>query len=495
MPFRPPKREEIACRSRQTPLRQRRRPLRSATRAAGPFSACWSSACSSSCSTTRCSTSRCGRSPIRCTVSARARASSSGRSTPTPWSSPVCCSPGASSATGSAAAACCSPAWSCSASRRSPSAYAQTPDQLICARALMGIGGAAVMPATLSIISNVFDPRERGKAIGVWAGAVGLGVAIGPVVGGALLEHFWWGSVFLINVPIVVIGVIADPRGSCPSRATRSRAGSTSSVSLLSIVGLIALVYGIIDGGDHGFGRHPVVGLDHRRRRGAGRVRGVGAAHRRSRRWTCGCSATRGSRPRSASVGLVFFAAMGTLFFIAFYLQLVRGYSPLQSRPAVDAVRGRAADLRAAERRAWCAGSDRRRSARSGSRWSRWPCSGSPRLGAHTPIWVLGVLLLRPGRRHGQRDAAGDRVDHGVAAAGEGRRRLGDQQHGPAGRRRARRRGPRFGAVRRSTASRIGDHLGAVPAGQRGRRRRLDLGDLRCRGEPAAHGQPAAAGR
>src|SRR5690606_31384388 len=73
------------------------------------------------------------------------------------------------------------------------SAYAQTPTQLIWARALLGIGGAAVMPSTLSIISNVFDPRERGRAIGVWAGAVGLGIAIGPVVGGGLLERFWWG--------------------------------------------------------------------------------------------------------------------------------------------------------------------------------------------------------------------------------------------------------------------------------------------------------------
>src|SRR5439155_3490980 len=74
------------------------------------------------------------------------------------------------------------------------SAYAQDPSQLIAARALMGIGGAAVLPATLSIIANVFEPRERGRAIGVWAGSVGLAVAIGPIVGGFLLERYWWGS-------------------------------------------------------------------------------------------------------------------------------------------------------------------------------------------------------------------------------------------------------------------------------------------------------------
>src|SRR4051794_6337261 len=134
------------------------------------------------------------------------------------------------------------------------SAYASTPTQLIWARALMGIGGAAVMPSTLSIISNVFDPRERAKAIGAWAGAVGLAVAIGPVLGGFLLEHFWWGSVFLINVPIVVVGVVLILVMVPESRDPKPGRIDVVGVAL-SIAGLVALVYGIIDGGEHGFDR------------------------------------------------------------------------------------------------------------------------------------------------------------------------------------------------------------------------------------------------
>ena len=80
----------------------------------------------------------------------------------------------------------------------------------ILCRAVMGVGAAFVMPATLSILTNVFhDPRERGRAIGIWAGVSGIGIAIGPITGGLLLKHFWWGSVFLVNIPIVVVALIA----------------------------------------------------------------------------------------------------------------------------------------------------------------------------------------------------------------------------------------------------------------------------------------------
>jgi EmrB/QacA subfamily drug resistance transporter len=209
------------------------------------------------------------------------------------------------------------------------SAYSHSPDQLILARALMGIGGAAIMPSTLSIISNVFDPRERGRAIGIWAAAVGLGVAIGPVVGGALLEHFWWGSVFLINVPILVAGVIAAVLIVPESR--NPQPGRVDLVGVaLSIVGLIALVYGIIDGGDHGFDRLQALGSI---AVGLAVLAGFVWYEGRTDHPSLDVRLFRDARFSSAvaSIGLVFFAAMGMMFFLAFYLQLVRGYSPLES--------------------------------------------------------------------------------------------------------------------------------------------------------------------
>jgi len=209
------------------------------------------------------------------------------------------------------------------------SAYAQDPGQLVGARAVMGIGAAAIMPVTLSIISNVFDPRERARAIGVWAGAVGLAIAIGPILGGVLLENFWWGSVFLINVPVVVVGIIAVSLLVPESR--NPDAGQVDLLGvLLSVAGLVALVYGIIDGGEHGFDR-PSVWIWT-----AGGVTVLAAFVLWERRATFPSLDVRLFRdPRfsaaSAAIGLIFFAGMGTFFFVSFYLQLVRGYTPLQT--------------------------------------------------------------------------------------------------------------------------------------------------------------------
>ncbi|MHB1974890.1 MAG: MFS transporter, partial [Acidimicrobiales bacterium] len=96
------------------------------------------------------------------------------------------------------------------ASGSAASAFSGSPASLIAARAFMGIGSAAIMPSTLSILTNVFtDGAARAKAIGIWSGTTGLGIAIGPIVGGWLLDHYWWGSVFLINVPIALVGLAA----------------------------------------------------------------------------------------------------------------------------------------------------------------------------------------------------------------------------------------------------------------------------------------------
>jgi EmrB/QacA subfamily drug resistance transporter len=210
------------------------------------------------------------------------------------------------------------------------SAYAQDPLQLIVARALMGLGGAAIMPATLAIISNVFPFNERGKAIGIWAGGVGIAVAIGPMTGGLLLEHFWWGSVFLVNIPIVLIGLLLISL-LVPDSRDPNKVGLDPAGVLLSIAGLVSLVYGIVRISDLGtvadvtvivptlVGVAILAGfvwfesrIDHP----AFDVRNFRNA---------------GFSTAIASVGLVFFAAMGVMFFMAFYWQIVRGFSPLKS--------------------------------------------------------------------------------------------------------------------------------------------------------------------
>ena len=207
------------------------------------------------------------------------------------------------------------------------SAYSRSPEQLIFARAAMGLGGAAVMPQTLSIISNVFEPAERPRAIGLWATAVGLGVATGPVLGGLLLDHFWWGSVFLINVPVTVVGVIAAAI-LVPESRNREAGGIDYVGVLLSIAGLVLLVYGIVQGGDIGSWITGRARPDRGRPGRPGRVRLVRDPDRAP---VAGRPAVP-DRRLSASVGaigLTFFGMGGVFFFTSFYLQNVRGYTPL----------------------------------------------------------------------------------------------------------------------------------------------------------------------
>jgi MFS transporter, DHA2 family, multidrug resistance protein len=216
-------------------------------------------------------------------------------------------------------------------------AFAQDTTQLIAFRALMGIGGAAVLPQTLSIITNVFEPAERGKAIGIWAGFSGVAIALGPITGGFLLEHFWWGSIFLINVPVVIVGLVAVflvvPDSKDPRPGRLDPAGV-----LLSVAGLVALVYGIIKGGQDNSWGSPVV---------LGSILGGLALlivfvllERRSAHPSLDVTLFRNPQlsAATAAIGLVFFALMGVTFYFSFYLQTVRGYSPFEAGLCLVAV-------------------------------------------------------------------------------------------------------------------------------------------------------------
>ncbi|WP_428953674.1 MFS transporter [Streptomyces sp. cg35] len=130
--------------------------------------------------------------------------------------------------------------------------------QLIAARAGMGIGGALLMTTTLAVVVQIFDEAERVKAIGLWATVNSLGFAVGPLLGGVMLDHFWWGAIFLINIPVAVIGLVAvlalvpeskNPRGDRPDLLG----------ALLSTIGMTGVVYAIISGPDKGWTSAPTL--------------------------------------------------------------------------------------------------------------------------------------------------------------------------------------------------------------------------------------------
>ncbi|TKJ29734.1 MFS transporter [Blastococcus sp. CCUG 61487] len=213
-------------------------------------------------------------------------------------------------------------------------AFSDGPVELIVWRAVMGVGGAAVQPTTLAVITNVFPGPERGRAIGVWAGTAGIAVAGGPLAGGLALQHFWWGSVFLIGVPVAVLGIVAVlavvPESKDPSPGRLDVPGV-----LLSIVALGGLVYGIIRGGE-GAGWTtpgvlvPLVG-------GLLLLAVFIQLQRRSTHPALDVSLFRNPAFSAAAgaLGLNFFALLGATFFSVYYLQGVLAYSPLQSGAAL----------------------------------------------------------------------------------------------------------------------------------------------------------------
>jgi EmrB/QacA subfamily drug resistance transporter len=208
------------------------------------------------------------------------------------------------------------------------SAFAQTPGNLIAFRALMGVGGALIMPSTLSIVSNVFPAEERGRAIGIWAGFSGIGIAIGPVIGGWLLEHFWWGSVFFINVPVIALAVLAGlflvPESRDPAATPLDPVGA-----VLSTAGLTALTYGLIEAPSHGWTDGTILTSF------VAAVVLLGSfvlAELRVRHPMMDVRLFENGRFTAASIGtaLVFFSLFGALFFLTQYLQFVLGYGTLE---------------------------------------------------------------------------------------------------------------------------------------------------------------------
>ncbi|MGW2938060.1 MFS transporter [Streptomyces sp. NPDC001156] len=275
------------------------------------------------------------------------------------------------------------------------SAVSASSGQLIAFRAVMGFGGAFILPATLAIIMNVFEREEQPKAIGIWTSVVGFAIALGPITGGILLQHFWWGSVFLVNVPIVVaaavamVAIVPDSKNPKP--------GKLDPVGVvLSILALVSLIYGIIKGGQEGdftvaqsWG--PIVaGLA---------LLGVFVVYQRGSDHPVLDITWFRNRRFSASVaaiGLVFFALTGVTFFSVFYNQSVRGYSVLQSGLLVlplaasqmfFAPRARLVVDRFGAR-AVCA---------SGLVLTAVAFAGFLLLGQDTPIWVLEVLFFLMG--------------------------------------------------------------------------------------------------
>ncbi|AVH59790.1 MULTISPECIES: MFS transporter [Streptomyces] len=208
-------------------------------------------------------------------------------------------------------------------------AYATTPELMILARALLGVAGATLMPATLALIRNIFhDPRERSMAIGIWGATASAGAAAGPVVGGFLLEHFWWGSVFLINLPVMVVLVLVGSKLLPESRNPNPGPWDLSSV-VLSLVGVIGVVYAMKEAAAHGLSWQPTAtGL-------AGAV-ALYCFVRRQLALPTPLLDVRLFRNRGFSGAVLadLFTVLGMsglVFFLSQYLQLVQGRGPLEA--------------------------------------------------------------------------------------------------------------------------------------------------------------------
>lgn len=208
-------------------------------------------------------------------------------------------------------------------------AFSTSPEMLIASRAMLGVAGATLMPSTLSLIRNVFlDERERQTAIAVWAAAFAVGSALGPIVGGFLLEHFWWGSVFLVGVPVTATLLLVAPRLVPESRDPKPGAFDVTSAAL-SLVTMLPIVYAIKIFAEHGLSTVVVTAAV------IGAVAGFVFVRRQQRISDPMVDVSLFAVPRfrmAVSGNLIAaFGFAGSLFFVTQYLQLVVGMSPLRA--------------------------------------------------------------------------------------------------------------------------------------------------------------------
>ncbi|SCE32167.1 MFS transporter [Streptomyces sp. PpalLS-921] len=211
-------------------------------------------------------------------------------------------------------------------------AYAHSAELLIAVRALLGLGGAALMPSTLALIRSLFhDARQRGRAVTIWTAVMTTGISLGPVVSGLLLEHFWWGSVFLINLPAMALLLLLVPFLVPESSTGRSAAGARRRFDLLSAVlslgALLPVIYGIKEWARHGYAPVPALGA------AGGLLLGL-VFVRRQRRLDhpmidLGLLGRRAFGGPVLANLLAMFATVGMAVFFTQYLQSVLGQSPL----------------------------------------------------------------------------------------------------------------------------------------------------------------------
>ena len=208
-------------------------------------------------------------------------------------------------------------------------AASDSASQIIACRAIMGAAAALVMPATLSILTNVFPPHERARAIGVWAGVAGAAGAIGPISSGYLLEHFFWGSVFFLNLPVVIVAVVAGrflvPTSKDPREVPLDLVGAG-----LSIVAISSLVYGIIQAPQEGWTATPILGAF------AVAITVFLAfawweLHQAHPMLDLRYFKRRGFTGGSLAISLMFFGMFGMFFLLTQYLQQVKGYTALEA--------------------------------------------------------------------------------------------------------------------------------------------------------------------